>query len=235
MAIASGHTDVGGRDYNEDSFCIEPSLGLYAVSDGMGGYEGGEIASRLVVSALVQYFDEAPAEAIDGSLDATVAELPERLVSGAVRLAHNRITEHALGSLSRMGATVAVLWLHERETIIAHVGDSRVYRLRDGVLCPLTTDHVVEEDDVVFLTRSISGFSDWRPELRREPVAPGDTFLLCSDGLTEALSESDIARVLQTYTPTEAPYILIEMARLAGAADNVTAVVVRVTEPKPAN
>jgi serine/threonine protein phosphatase PrpC len=237
-------THVGRRKNNEDNFCAEPQLGLFAVADGMGGYEGGEVASRLTVESLVQFFRR---EVADGEctwpfgLDRGLS-LGENRLQVAVRLAHVEVAAKKTGPLSQMGSTVAALTISGGDAVIGHVGDSRVYRLRGGSLEQLTRDHslwaelqaaggvVPPREEFGYsnvITRAIGMESGARPDLRREVLWAGDVYLLCTDGLIEKLSDARIAELLARPTG-EACRALVDEAYTSGGRDNITAVVVRV-------
>jgi len=237
-------THIGRRPNNEDNFCAEPQLGLFAVADGMGGYEGGEVASRITVESLVQFFRR---EAADGEctwpfgLDRALS-LDENRLQVAVRLAHAQVEQKKTGPLARMGSTVAALTISDGGAVIGHVGDSRVYRLRGGILEQLTRDHslwaelraagavVPPKEECGYgnvITRALGMESGARPDLRREGLQPGDVFLLCTDGLTEPLSDARIAELLRL-PPREACAALVDEAYASGGRDNITAVVVAV-------
>jgi PPM family protein phosphatase len=235
---------VGRRPNNEDNFCAEPQLGLFAVADGMGGYEGGEVASRLTVESLVRFFRR---EAADGEctwpfgLDRALS-LGENRLQVAVRLAHAEVAAQKTGPLAQMGSTVAALAIAGGDAVIGHVGDSRVYRLRGGVLEQLTRDHslwaelqaagatVPSKEECGYgnvITRALGMESGARPDLRREPLRSGDVYLLCTDGLTEKLSDVRIAELLRRPV-REACTALVEEAFAGGGRDNITVVVVAV-------
>lgn len=239
-------THVGRRANNEDSHCSCPELGLFAVADGMGGYEGGEIASRLTVAALTQFFqrnandDEATWPfAMDPALS-----FVENMVRVAVRIAHQEICEQKRGRLAQMGSTVAALALADGAAVTANVGDSRVYLLRDGELRQLTRDHSLYAEMQAagmadlpdrascgfanVITRAL-GMGAAEPDLGSEGLQAGDTYLLCTDGLVERLDDSAIAWQLAA-PPSRACPLLVERAYELGGRDNITAVVVRVVE-----
>ncbi len=246
-------THIGRRSNNEDAFLVSAELGLFVVADGMGGYEGGEIASHLAVSSLLEFYREMLS---GGACDETVRTCPSEQVSGArsgavarrldaaIRLANRRVCAEREERKNSMGSTVAVLDIHDGLAVIGHVGDSRVYRLRRGVLEPLTRDHSLYEmlrangaqslppakeygyRNIV--TRAL-GIAESEPELRVEAIEPGDVFLLCSDGLLEQLDDDGLLFLLATRTPQDACRSMVELAYDLGGRDNITAVVVAVS------
>jgi serine/threonine protein phosphatase PrpC len=232
---------TGRRSSNEDAVCVQPGLGLFIVADGMGGYEGGEIASALAVEAIHELVRRTAGDAdvtwpyrIDPARTVTENEL---IV--ATRLAADRIAARRIGELRDMGSTVVALRLTRDDAVIAHVGDSRVYRLRDGALAQLTIDHSMVaqleasgiKPDPSFpwrhvVTRAL-GTQTSEPEVQRQEIAAGDVFLLCSDGLSEVLEAEQIAALLAA--PAEAACrALVDAAFAAGSRDNISVVVVRV-------
>lgn len=254
-------TAVGRRDSNEDALlhlpCIAEGLGLFAVADGMGGYEGGEVASHLVVSTMEETFrryltDMAACHLLLPGLPGLVAEHKaekESLLAAAIRLAHTEVAARRSGRLANMGSTVAALVVAEREAILAHVGDSRVYRLRDGRLTQLTRDHSLFEEvraaggaqqmaskrDCPFanvITRAL-GLSDRaEPDVETVPVRSGDIFLLCSDGLSDPLTDDELAQLLAASRSeglVGATRRLVQAAYDAGGKDNITAVTVKIS------
>jgi len=201
---------AGRRTNNEDAICAEPRLGLFVVADGMGGYEGGEIASALAVDAIHELVRRTA-----GDADVTWPYKidPRRTVSEnelmvATRLAADRIAAQRQGELADMGSTVVALRLTGNRAVIAHVGDSRVYRLRDGMLVQLTIDHSLAAQleasgmtpDPNFawrhvITRAL-GATTSEPDVQCQVIEQGDVFLLCSDGLSEVLAPAQIAALL---------------------------------------
>jgi serine/threonine protein phosphatase PrpC len=236
----------GRRKNNEDSLCAEPTLGLYAVADGMGGYEGGEVASRVTVETLAEFLRRNAADddvtwpfGYDTSLGAD-----ENLVHVAVRFAHREVAVRRVGPLAKMGSTVALLVCRSGRAIIGHVGDSRVYRLRAGRLEQLTRDHSVYAEMQAagvpdlppreqcsfanMITRALGLEEEPRADLRLEPLEDGDVYLLCTDGLTEKLNDEALAAHLRQPSADAACRALVDGAYAAGGRDNITAVVVRV-------
>jgi PPM family protein phosphatase len=243
---STGYSITGRRLNNEDSLVADERLGLFAVADGMGGREGGEVASRLAIDAIQALMAQVQADPSatwpTGYTNDTSFE--EGLVETAVRHANRIIASRREGVLSHMGTTLALVLLRDGFAIIGHVGDSRVYRLRRGRLTQLTRDHSLYDDLKAagatnlpprnrfpyanVITRVLGDASKAQPDLRREPLIDGDVFLLCSDGLTESLAEERIAFVLSAYPAAEAARRLVREAFLRGANDNITAIVVAV-------
>jgi serine/threonine protein phosphatase PrpC len=234
-------TIAGRRANNEDAICAQPALGLFVVADGMGGYEGGEVASALAIDAI---HDLVRRTAGDADVTWPYGVDPRRSVTEnelmvATRLAADRIAERRVGALCEMGATVVALRLSRDGAVIAHVGDSRLYRLRDGALAQLTIDHSLAAQlaasgitpDANFAWRHVVtralGTATSEPEVQRQAVARGDVFLLCSDGLTDVLAPDAIAARL-TAPAEPACRALIDAAYRAGSRDNISAIVVRV-------
>lgn len=250
---ASGTSLVGRRSNNEDAFRVREDLGLFLVADGMGGHEGGEVASRLVADAVTRFFADPDAYTQPGVvLD---PRHPDRLdtarMERAIRVAHDEVLAAATGPLRDMGTTLAALWLQGGRALVAHVGDSRVYRLRAGRLEALTRDHsVVAELTAVgalgllrrlgdgvdgVVTRCISSLGNSEPEIARHPTEVGDVFLLCSDGLTDALDDVALTAILEAQPrPEEAAAELAAEAYERGSQDNITCVVVRAPEVEAA-
>jgi len=233
----------GRRSNNEDAICSRPELGLFVVADGMGGYEGGEIASALAVDAICELVRRTHA---DKDVTWPYKIDPERTVDEneiivATRLANERITMRREGELEQMGSTVAVLRLADDRAVIGHVGDSRVYRLRNGALAQMTIDHSLlaqlmasgspPPDPERFpwrhvVTRAL-GTPTGEPEVQLDAALPGDVYLLCSDGLSEVLEPARIAELL-AWPVEQGCRALVEEAYENGSRDNISAIVVRV-------
>jgi PPM family protein phosphatase len=231
-------SDVGrARSGNEDSYFCGRTV--FAVADGLGGHQGGEVASAAAV---------APLAPLDGRELATPAEAAE-VLAAAIQEANSAILERAAGdpSLWGMGTTMtAAAITADGHLQLAHVGDSRAYLLRDGALEQLTTDHTVVAELVrrgrltpelaaihperSILTRAV-GLDPRIPVDTPDPLdlRPGDQHLLCSDGLTEAVPDVTIAELLSANEDGEAACrSLIDAANEAGGPDNITVVLVRV-------
>ena len=225
----------------------DPLLGLYVVCDGMGGGNAGEIASALAVEAIQAHLAEA-ATCTDlpliGPYDASVSASINRLAS-AIRAANEVVYRESWSrpDYTGMGTTVVAASLCEEVLAIAHVGDSRLYLVRNGTIRALTTDHswVVEQILKGFITEEEAQCSPRRNivtkalgigssidvELAEVPVKSGDRLLLCSDGLTRAVHQNDIHRVLsESEDLSTISDRLILMANEAGGDDNTTVVVV---------
>lgn len=239
----AGCSVVGRRKNNEDALLIRPLLGLFAVADGMGGYEGGEVASNAIVEALedlVARIDRDPEGTWPVRARRRVDPL-EALVDAAMRMAEREVRARRFGKLSRMGSTATVALFRDRRLVLGHVGDTRIYRLRDE-LEQLTHDHSVaaelaragvEPENVApsylaCLTRAIGMDGTTEIDVRSEELRAGDAYLLCSDGLWGALGDDEIAELLRDASIADACARLVEAAHAGGSQDNITAVVVRV-------
>ncbi|HZS71318.1 MAG TPA: Stp1/IreP family PP2C-type Ser/Thr phosphatase [Candidatus Acidoferrum sp.] len=250
VRIASGGlTDVGRvRTNNEDCFQIVKPLGLYVLSDGMGGEAHGEVASAMAVETVVRHCVEAeanPAAPFFGQPQRNWSDRTKRL-SSAVYLANREIFESAKQNTERrgMGATLTAAWIDGSKLSIAHVGDSRAYLLRGGALQQLTNDHSLVAEQVrkgiltpaeaeqsemqSVLTRALGAQAQVEIDAEELGLFKGDLVLLCSDGLTRMVTEPEIAGTLQAETdPARAAAKLVALANENGGADNVTVLVIR--------
>jgi PPM family protein phosphatase len=242
-------TDAGRiRANNEDSFGSAPELGLFVLSDGMGGLECGEIASRLAVETIISHCREAGGNSSRPAAVGPDCGVPNAssALADAIRLANELIYREAQqGAADRkMGATVVAVECGAERMNFAHVGDSRIYRLRAGRLEQLTHDHSLvaeqmrqgnmtsdEADESNLknvLTRALGVAPEVEVDAAEELLIEDDAILLCSDGLTRELSDVQIAGVLgDADEAQEAADNLVELANRAGGGDNITAVVIR--------
>lgn len=239
---AAARSDRGRRANNEDALVIDLDHRLFVVADGMGGYEGGEVASRLTVHTVHDFF---VVESMDADRTWPFGMDPDRSFTEnqlvcAIRLANLEVMRRRRGRLARMGSTIVAVAIEGPRAIVAHVGDSRIYRLRDGALTRLTRDHsfieqlramgVREEPEGMghIITKAIGFAEDTMPDVAVRSVRPGDVLLLCSDGVTEPLDDEAIAKHLAIDDPGRAAESLVRAAYDAGGSDNITALVIRV-------
>jgi PPM family protein phosphatase len=232
IAYAAG-SDIGcNRENNEDSGYAGPCL--IAVADGMGGYAGGEVASSTVIGTLSRYDVEVPPDRLVDTLGQAVAQAHATL--------RDEIEQHP--ELDRMGTTLTAMLWSGTKVVLAHIGDSRGYLLRDGELFQMTQDHTLDKllgegggsprlSHMLF--RVLDGSADREPDLIPREAHIGDRYLLCSDGLHVAAPADAIARVLLTVPdPDQAAADLIILAMDAGAPDNITCIVADLTaQPAP--
>lgn len=246
---AAGETNVGRkRAHNEDNFAIVPDYGLFLVADGMGGHASGEVASKLAVDTLQEFFQETqkdPDKTWPYKLDRTKGYEENRLIM-AVKLANLRIYETATRDLKKkgMGTTFAGIYTLSSGTYIAHVGDSRVYRLRNNKLEQVTEDHSLLNEYMKMgrltpqeienfphknvIMRALGMKDTVKVDTRFEPPVVGDLYLVCSDGLPGPVKDELIEQILREHSDIKtAASKLIEAANANGGPDNVTCVLVR--------
>lgn len=251
----AGVTDVGRhRKHNEDCVLVRPEHGLFVVADGMGGHNAGDVASKLVAKSLGEYFDAVAQGAPDAELPADYASLSpagKRLCAGVRKANHDVFTvSNTVQQHHGMGSTVVAIYLVDEVVNIAHVGDSRCYRIRDGEIRQMTRDHSLINDALELkpdltkeelarlpkniITRALGMKEAVKVDVKSEPALPGDVFLLCSDGLTGMVPPEQILEVVGlTSEPQEACELLIAEANDAGGNDNISAVIVRVDPAVP--
>ena len=228
-------TDVGlRRKVNEDSILVRTERGLWAVADGMGGHDAGEIASGMVVEALqllpVVYGLEELVEAAIGELGRVNGELIELARTGG----HERTIGTTVVALAIAGGHFHCFW----------VGDSRAYRVRDDQIRRITRDHSLVQDlvdagmlaekeaeghvNANVITRAVGVAEELDVDSSTGDALPGDLFLLASDGLTRVVDDQEILAQLGTRTPDDAADALLDMVLARGAPDNVSLIIVRV-------
>ncbi|HET9954778.1 MAG TPA: Stp1/IreP family PP2C-type Ser/Thr phosphatase [Polyangiaceae bacterium] len=245
----AGQTDVGRkRSHNEDNFAIMAEYGLYVVADGMGGHASGEIASKMAVDTLHEFFARTaddPERTWPYKMDRTRGYEENRLVTG-IKLCNLRIYEQAQRNSKQrgMGTTLVALFAVEDGVYIAHVGDSRVYRVRERQIEQLTEDHsllndykkmkrLTEEEIANFphknvIVRALGMKDSVKVDTRFEAPRSGDVMLLCSDGLCGPVSDERLLQIILSSRdlPT-ATQRLIETANENGGPDNITCVLAR--------
>jgi len=254
MIEAFGRTDVGRRrKVNEDSFLVAPELDLYAVCDGMGGHNAGEVASGMAIESLRAFVERSGAERDEitwpWGLDANLSFDANRLKT-AIRLANSEVFKSAAGreELSGMGTTVVAGLVADKVLSLGSAGDSRCYLVRDGEMQQLTQDDswvsaalgegILNSDDVEkhplrnVITKAVGARESIDLDVIEHSFEPGDVALLCSDGLHGMLSDADIAGILVSSLDSleGATARLVDAANEAGGRDNVTAVLLRYSE-----
>lgn len=243
MLLGWGLTDIGQlREANEDSCLLDLDLGLLLVCDGMGGHVGGATASR---TAAVAFRDALRVRADAGGLRGRGAR---QVVGQAASSSSIAVFDKAEAnpSLSGMGTTLTALVVFQGVAHIAHVGDSRAYLMRKRRLRQLTEDHSLVQEQVRagllsenearhsrlrnVITRSVGFNREVEVDLLSFPTRPGDTFVLCSDGLTGPVDDETLAEIVDTAFLGKAVHVLVDLANAMGGEDNITVVVGHVLE-----
>jgi len=233
------------RPLNEDAIGADPRVGLFVLADGLGGYNAGEVASTMGVSLLLSRLSSrlAHANESDAPFDPS-AELRDAMVE-----LNSMIFRAAMNSAAYegMATTIVVAWFLAGRLWVAHAGDSRLYRLRGNALLQVTRDHsfsqelldagMVTEEEARLLpaknlvTKAVGASPELEPEVHVYDIEPGDIFLLCSDGLTEMVSQFEIGGMLAACGSDirDAARRLIDLANEAGGRDNTSVIVIRVS------
>jgi protein phosphatase len=254
---ATGVTDVGlKRRHNEDFIVVRDDLALYAVCDGAGGHDSGDVAAETAARSMGSFLEQSN-EASHGvpPFDRFGLAVDARRLATALHRANADVlsVSRAMGSKKGMGAVVVATLFSSASALVhvAHAGDSRCYRLRAGNLEQLTQDHSVindvieqrpdiEEEMLARLprnavTRALGVDEHLRVSTKSYEVVDGDRYLLCSDGLTGPVSASTIGQILRKGVPPEETVaLLIEAAKAGGAPDNVSAIVIDCVSPRTA-
>jgi serine/threonine protein phosphatase PrpC len=248
----AGKTDVGlVRANNEDNLGFDTSCGVYIVCDGMGGQAAGERASKIAVDTVMTYFRQKRREG--GEVVGRVFErLSERAnaLAQAIQIANQNIHEEARRDprYTGMGSTIVAIAIERDEFSVAHVGDSRAYLLRGGVIQQLTNDHSLVMEQVRrglmtmedaekstiqnVIVRSLGAEESVEPDLADHELLAGDTLLMCSDGLCHFVHDDVISDVLAaSSSPDKACEELIQAAKGANSNDNITCLVLHADEP----
>jgi len=239
------------RTSNEDSYSTRPDVGLFVVADGMGGHVAGEVASRVAVEAIEAFIQETAGADRNRTwpfpFDPSISLEANRL-RAAFRLANRKIASAIADSqdLRGMATTASAVLLGARSASVAHVGDSRVYVLRDGALQQITHDHSWVEEQVRagtltptaarqhpwrnVVTRALSGGEDPEVDVTEVSPKPGERYLLCSAGLFTVVPDTHIAEILgeQGVTLESIARSLVEAANEGGGPDNITALILQI-------
>ncbi len=248
-------TDPGMvRSHNEDSIAADAASGLVVLADGMGGYNAGEVASgmatTLITTEMRRLLGETPPYDID---PATREAIAPRLVRDQVLKANTSIFQAAQSQpqYAGMGTTLVVCLFYDNRVLVAHLGDSRLYRLRDGEFSQVTRDHSLLQEQIDaglisaeqarhaqhknLVTRALGIDPAVEPEVHEYAARPGDLYLLCSDGLCDMVDDEDIGETLRAFGSNLdlAAQQLVQMANDNGGRDNVSVILVRVLRDYP--
>ena len=234
-------TDIGkAREKNQDYYYVseendEPKI--YILADGMGGYKGGEVASKLATDSVKKY--------IQSNFDSIIKDKESilKLIASAVEYANMVVYEKSKETqeLEGMGTTLEVCLIYNNKAYIGHVGDSRVYRIRNEVIRKLTKDHsyvqqLIEDKKITreeakthpkknMITRALGCTPYVEPDLRARNFEKGDIFILCSDGLTNMVDEKQIYEIMKEDIQMAAER-LVDEANQAGGYDNITVIII---------
>jgi serine/threonine protein phosphatase PrpC len=245
FAEFAGATDVGlFRSHNEDNFSIDRKLGLALVADGMGGHVGGDIASQTAVNAFTAFLQTCTAPEPSMAVEDALIRY-QSMVRQAVAHTNHRIMtlnrDRGLPEGRGMGTTLVGLWFPGPQdlAVLFHIGDSRLYRLRDGQFSPLTRDHslyqvwldsggVGEPPNRNVILRALGIWPDPEAEIQMVQTRPGDLYLLCTDGLNGMIDDDEMAAILTSKPPANDLDALcrqfIQRANERGGRDNITVV-----------
>jgi serine/threonine protein phosphatase PrpC len=247
---AAAKSDVGRKRHgNEDSFCLAPEIGLFVVADGMGGHAAGEVASRLAVDTIQEwvpkYLSESDA-AMEGKPEPARSREANILLS-SIRLANRIIYDAAQGRREYvgMGTTVVSVLAVNDDVALAHVGDSRIYRIRGEGIVQLSRDHSLVQQQVDrgiisaeeaqgsqykhLITRALGLKESVEVDLAEQSAQPGDLLLLCSDGLSDLLEDEEMAAIVREHADDleKACQALVDRANYKGGDDNITTLLIQ--------
>lgn len=244
--MVAGNTDIGKtRAHNEDAILLRPDLHLFVLADGAGGHNAGNVASAIATTSIANYIERFAGESL-GEIDPFGTPRALRRLATALHRANKDVIDIARSSnkLKGMGSTAVAVQADPTSGLlhVAHVGDSRLYRLRDEVLEQLTIDHSLHNDalemrpdvgdDILrkmprnVVTRALGMDESLRPAARSHRMFAEDKYLLCSDGLTDALSDDDLQVILSGRDRSDnIVKALIQAALLANANDNIAVIV----------
>jgi len=252
----TGKTDVGSvRDHNEDAISTETSLGLAILADGMGGHRGGEVASAITVSTIFETLSKKLKSLSEGGTDEeTGYSLESKTIHDAIMLANNNVfkSSNENAQYQGMGTTVVVVLFYDNRFTVAHVGDSRLYRIRDGVFEQITQDHSLMQELVDrgfytpeqareslnknLVTRAIGIDKMVRIDIQEDIAQIDDIYLLCSDGLNDMVEDDLIHQTIKRNSDNleRAATELIEEANRHGGKDNISVILARPLKSFPA-
>jgi len=248
-------TDPGMvRSHNEDSIAADGAHGLVVLADGMGGYNAGEVASGMATTVILSEMRQILASTEPYQTDPrTNQTIAARLVREQVLKANSSIYQAAQSQpqYAGMGTTLVVSLFYDNRVLVAHLGDSRLYVMREGVLRQVTRDHSLLQEQIDsglltpeqaknaqhknLVTKALGIDPSVEPEIHEYPTRPGDIYLLCSDGLCDMVDDEDISTTLQALGANLklAAQQLVQMANDNGGRDNVSVILVRVLREYP--
>lgn len=241
------------RRNNEDAVLANARLGLAVLADGMGGHNAGEVASNMAITALGSELEHAFKPPVAHQPAYSEEHAREVLLDVIARTnAAIHLAAQGNARLAGMGTTLVVARFYDNRLVVAHVGDSRLYRFRGAILAQLTRDHSVLQEQIDsgmispeqarfaphknLVTRALGADASVNTEIGEHETLPGDIYLLCSDGLSDMADDREIAALLTAESPdlSRCAQQLIQMANEHGGRDNVSVILVRVREPFPA-
>jgi len=243
-------TDVGSvRQFNEDSIATDSELGVAILADGMGGHRAGEVASQMATQIILSGLQTQVAEFRSSSGPCSPLQAVDQSINQANQAVFDAAQERS--SYHGMGTTLAVALFVDNRVALGHIGDSRIYRVRNNVLHLLTRDDSLLRDQIELglisaadageshnrslVTRALGIEQGVRPHLSQDEAAPGDIYLLCSDGLNDLVEDADIELIvnaLGSNLPLAASH-LVQSAKDNGGADNVSVILAKVLKPFP--
>ncbi|GAB4188829.1 MAG: Stp1/IreP family PP2C-type Ser/Thr phosphatase [Simkaniaceae bacterium] len=237
-----GLSDIGlGRANNEDVFFLLPQYQFFVLADGMGGHKAGEVAAEEAASFLSSSIEETFLSMQNKPCAEELQEILKNTIKKANRYIHHLGTKHK--KYEGMGTTLCSILFYEKEVIYGHVGDSRIYRFRQGELSQLTRDHSLKNELIAqgyrvenmkekinnVLTKAVGTSLDVTPDVNMVTAQLGDIFLTCSDGLSDVVSDMRIQEIFSMeLSVAETVQALVDEALANGGGDNITAVVIKI-------
>jgi serine/threonine protein phosphatase PrpC len=254
--LCVGQTDTGRvREHNEDMIAVDGDIGLAVLADGMGGYNAGEVASGIAVKTVVNLVREALAlQDLSIPDPATGLSRPTIILRDAIQRANKIIyqTARTQTQCQGMGTTVVAALFYDNKVTVAHVGDSRLYRMRGSEIEQVTLDHSLLQELVDrgfyspeeaqrasnknYVTRALGVENQVDVEMQEHPVLKGDVYLLCSDGLSDMIGDDDMVVTMNTFgnNLNSVGQHLIQLANDNGGKDNISVVLAQVVDSFPA-
>ncbi len=246
---SAGISDIGKRrKQNEDSLFLDDRMGLYVVADGMGGHNAGEVASKLVVETIRDYIRQGQSDGPVEELVGIGANLSKeaRLLLAGIQLSNRIVHQTALSNEAYrgMGSTVSAVYFTEKTFIVANVGDSLIYLIRNGEIEQLAVPHTLvaeqterdpENAELLWsdfkhvLTRAMGVDEKVKADISEVPFFKNDILVICSDGLTDKADDEEILELVYNRHSEKACKSLVDLANARGGDDNITAIVLKVT------